>query len=399
MSTREGEKSIERAGDRYRTERLASVGRLASGVAHEIMNPLSTILHNLKALGEELPTLLGSDRGDAVEGLRLRRAADRLADALSGGHRIHEIVRALRTFSDVDGEVREVSLHWALDQALAMAHNEIKYRARVVRLLGRVPPIRASEGRLAQVLLNLLLNAAQSILEGNADGNLIQVRTWCHGGEVMVEVSDTGCGIAAEHRDRIFEPGFTSRREGTGAGLGLTISKAIVEELGGRIDFESAPGSGSRFRVALPAASQREAEGPPEPPLPAAIRGRILVVDDEPGIRAALAELLGRAHEVVTAGSGVEARELLESDRRFDLVLCNLMMPRGSGMDLHDWLAERDRPLADAMVFVTGGAFTERARAFLARVPNLSLAKPIEPGVVVGVVSAGIATRRALSRR
>jgi signal transduction histidine kinase/CheY-like chemotaxis protein len=386
-----------------RTERLANVGRLASGVAHEIMNPLSSILFGLQTLGDELQRSGGrraSAAGDLADELRLRQAHDRLSDALGAGHRIREIVCALRTFSDVDGApTGSVSLHHALEQALAMAHNEIKYRARVVKLLGRVPPIRAAEAQLAQLLLNLLLNAAQSIIEGDADRNLIQVRSWSDGGEAMVEISDTGCGIAPEHRERIFEAYFTTRRAGTGAGLGLTIARRIVDELGGRISFESEPGRGTRFRVALPGAAPAEPEGPPEPPPPTAIRGRILVVDDEAGIRAALEAMLGRVHEVVCVASGVEAREILETDRRFDLILCNLMMPRGSGMDLHAWLAGRDPRLANLMVFVTGGAFTERAREFLARVPNLWLAKPIEPRLVIGVVSGAIATSRAGGER
>lgn len=380
-----------------RTERLANVGRLASGVAHEIMNPLSTILFGLQALGDEWPWLASlTSPGALADELRLRQARDRLGDALAGAQRIREIVRALRIFSDVDSEpAGEVSLHHALELALAMAHNEIKYRARVTKLLGRVPPIHASEGRIAQLLLNLLLNAAQSILEGDADRNLIQVRTWSEGGAAMVEVSDTGCGILPEHRERIFEPYFTTRRAGTGAGLGLAIVQKIVEELGGAIRVESEPGRGSRFQVSLPGSGKPEAEGPPEPPAPVPIRGRILVVDDEPGIRAALEALLGRAHEVLSVASGDEARAILEGDRRFDLILCNLMMPRGSGMDLHAWLANHDPSLARQMVFVTGGAFTERAREFLAQVPNLRLAKPIEPRLVVGVVSGAIATSRA----
>jgi len=387
------------------SDRLASMGMLAAGVAHEINNPLSYVLYNLESLAEDLPRLceeirrcreeLASRLGPAalakvlgpdprlVDPRLLDDVVARLREAVEGARRIRQIARSLGAFSRADSaDLAPVHLRDAVEHALDMAFHEIKYRARVVKDFQPVPPVLATDGKLVQVFLNLFLNAAHAIPEGHGEENEIRVRTWTEKGRVCAEVSDTGTGIPPELQARVFEPFFTTKGVGAGTGLGLSICRNIVAGLGGEIDFTSEPGRGTRFRVRLPPAPT-DWTGPrpaPEeaPPAPPAARGRILVIDDEAGIRATLQRMLGRDHDVVAVASGEEARDLLAKDRRFDLILCDLIMPRLSGMELHAWLAQVDPPLARQVVFITGGPFTPGAQEYVARTSNLRLEKPFD---------------------
>jgi two-component system, NtrC family, sensor kinase len=275
-----------------------------------------------------------------------------------------------------------------------------------------LPTVWTSEGKLAQVFLNLLINAADAIEDGDVEHNRILIRTWTEGNDVFVEVTDSGRGIPAEDLHRIFEPFFTSNSTGRGAGLGLSICLNILNELGGGIRVESEVGKGTRFVVRLPVgqvpASRQvpmmqqtlvvsDTEAGLEVAPDSLVRGRILVVDDEAGLRRGAQRMLGHLHDVVLASSGKEARDILEGDCAFDLILCDVMMPEISGMDLHAWLVGYDPVLAGRVVFVTGGAFTPRAAEYLARVHNLRIEKPVEQSsftaLVAGLVEAARSER------
>jgi PAS domain S-box-containing protein len=388
-----------------RSDRLASMGTLAASVAHEINNPLSYLLYDVESTLEDLPRLvawvrrchdalarhLGQDAATLALGgnealsapAALEDIFSRLREAAGGAHRIKHIARSLSTFSRVDrDDVAPVALQTVIEQALSMAFNQIRFRAQVVKDFSSVPAVLASDGKLVQVFLNLFVNAAHAIDEGNVEHNEIRVRTWAEGEAVFAEVSDTGKGISPEHRDRIFEPFFTTKGIGLGTGLGLSISKNILHEFDGEISFTSEVGKGTRFLVRLPRLRSDwqavESAAPPAPAIHGTTRGRILVVDDEEAIRSIIVRMIERDHEVVTAASGEEGKALLEKDRNFDLIFCDLMMPRISGMELHAWLAERDADLADQVVFITGGAFTPGATAYLAKVGNLRVDKPFD---------------------
>jgi PAS domain S-box-containing protein len=400
------------------SDRLASVGLLAAGVAHEINNPLAYLLFNLQSLRTDLPLLaealtrlqleVGPQRikavlGDAaalVEAGRLADLRQQADDALNGAERVRKIVRDLKTFSRADEErLVPVSLNEVLESAVSMAFNEIKYRARLVREYGQLPTLLANDSKLAQVFLNLLINAAQAIDEGDTEGNEIRLRTSCTDGEVRVEVRDTGCGIEADLLPRLFDPFVTTKDVGVGSGLGLSICRNIVSEHGGVIEVQSSPGQGSSFAVRLPLAptdhngrvrpmsvETQASVGP--------VAGRILVVDDEPRVCAILKRLLtDSGHEVQTAASGSEALELLDRDSGFDAILCDLMMPEVTGMDLYARLEERDPALAGRMVFVTGGGFTPRARAFLDGSHNAVLDKPFDRAKVALVLAELLGTK------
>jgi PAS domain S-box-containing protein len=388
------------------SDRLASMGMLAAGVAHEINNPLTYILYNLQSLSEDLPKLadgmrrcyselsvrvgvetvgkLVGDKKGMFNLAMFEDAVERLREALAGTNRIKDITQGLGTFSRVEAvEVAPVYLQHAIEHAVDMACNEIKYRARLIKDFRQVPAVLASDGKLAQVFLNLLVNAAHAIVEGDVEGNEIHVRTWAEGDQVFGEVRDTGNGIPPEHYGRIFEPFFTTKGVGVGSGLGLSICRNIVTGFGGKISFESEVGKGTRFLVQLPVIphdweTRKESSLACEPVGPK-VRGRILVVDDEAEIRKVMVSMLGREHDVVAASSGVEGQALLERDQTFDLLFFDLMMPQKSGMDLHEWLAQRNPALAGQVVFITGGAFTPRAREYLAKVGNLRVEKPFDP--------------------
>ncbi len=358
-----------------RAERLASLGMLAAGVAHEVNNPLSFILGSLELIQRDIAGASGQ------AGSVLTELAERVGDARTGAERVQAIVRDLRLFSRVQDQAeRPVDVRAAIHGALAMAKNEIRHRARLVLDLADVPDVMADEGRLGQVLLNLLLNAAQAIPEGNADANQIRVVARPDGDGVRIEVQDTGRGIAPERLHRIFEPFYTTKAAGAGTGLGLAICHAVVAALGGRIEIDSAPERGTTARVVLPAippAVEVHREGSREP-VPAGRRGRILLVDDEPLIVKVLAEMLTSEHDVIYETSAEAALARLRTGERFDAIVCDLMMPQVTGIDLHETLLELAPDQARAMLFMTGGAFTPRSRAFLERMADAALEKPVD---------------------
>jgi PAS domain S-box-containing protein len=352
-------------------DRMASVGTLAAGVAHEINNPLAYVLSNLEQAREAVARLLPAPA-------ELRQMLD---EARAGGERVRGIVRDLKTFSRSDDERRtQVDVRRVVESSINLARNEIRHRARLTVQYGAVLPVEANESRLGQVFLNLLVNAAHAIPEGGAPGHEIAVSTGLDGGRVRVEVRDSGLGIPAEARARLFDPFFTTKPEELGTGLGLAICHRIVSSLGGEIVVESEVGRGSTFRVLLPAAAGTEVAAPPPlAPLPDLRPRRVLVIDDEPLILSTLRRVLSKDHEVTTLHSPREALERLRGGERFHVILCDLMMPELSGMELYAQMAASVPEQAARVVFVTGGAFTPSARAFLDEISNLRLEKPFEP--------------------
>jgi CheY-like chemotaxis protein len=240
--------------------------------------------------------------------------------------------------------------------------------------------VEGDEARLGQVFSNLLVNAAQAIPEGQADDNEIRITTETDAsGRAVVEVRDTGPGIPADILGRIFDPFFTTKMVGEGTGLGLSICHNIVTGLGGEIVAESEMGRGTTFRVVLPAASLEAGSARKEAVAsrPAADRpGRILVVDDDPMMGKTLRRGLAEEHEVTVVTDGRQALDLLLGGRWFDVILCDLMMPNVTGMDLYAELSCALPEIVDRIVFMTGGAFTPAGRSFLASVPNQRLEKP-----------------------
>lgn len=346
-------------------DRMASVGTLAAGVAHEMNNPLTYVTANLahaRDVIERSAELRAAPRGVAEMLGELRGALD---DAQQGADRVARIVRDLKTFSRDDESRQPVDVRVALASALQLARGELKRRASVVEDIGPVPLVDASESRLGQVFLNLLVNAAQSIPDGSPERHQIRVSTRPHDGWVEIAVEDTGCGIPREVLGRIFDPFFTTKPVGTGTGLGLSICHEIIAAFGGEIGVESEVGQGTRFTVRLrPSASAAlpaSASSVAAPQRTAARRARILVVDDEPLVAEAIERVLAPEHEVVAVGG---ARLALErtAEARFDLVVCDFLMPEMSGADFWAELGRRDPALAERIILVTGAGEIDEVR-------------------------------------
>ncbi len=367
-------------------DRLAALGTLAAGVAHEVNNPLTFVLHHLEDLAARLPLLARDafDRGDSDVALEIEELATSAADSASGARRIASTVRDLMAYARGEGEsLGSADLIRSMDKALQLAHNQIRHRARLINHLGDLPLVRGQEARLSQVFVNLLVNAAQAITPGDADNNAITLSAEVDDDEVRVIVSDTGEGVPAAIRDRIFEPFVTTKVVGEGTGLGLWVCHGIVQQHGGRITLRSAPGEGTTFTVHLRRSDEQAAitrslppEGIPAPRGPARRKPSVLVVDDEELIGRLLTVGLGPIADVVALTSGRSAQEHLRSGTHVDLILCDLMMPDVTGADLFEWLTEHRPELTGRIVFMTGGAFTERDRRFLEAQSDRHLSKP-----------------------
>ncbi len=368
------------------TDRLVSMGSLAAGVGHEINNPLTYAMANLKLASEELSRLRTGPSAKHAKSIdELPRGS------LEGCERVRRTVRDLNALSRQEKESTQsaVDPREALDAAINVATSELSQRARVVRDYAEVPPVRGSESRLGQVFLNVLVNAAQALPEGQAERNFVRVSTRVGAdGRVVVEITDTGPGIPQDVLARVFDPFFTTKAPGVGTGLGLSICHGIVTSLGGEIALESTVGRGTTVRVILPVSdaplpvkAPRSLPAPPQGHTPSvapdgSVRARVLIVDDEVAVARALERAL-KAHEVFTVASGAEALERCAREH-FDLILCDLMMPDLTGMDVYERLKARAPEQAERMVFVTGGAFTQRAKEFVETVPNRKLSKPID---------------------
>ena len=351
------------------SERLNSMGSLAAGVAHEINNPLTYVLGNVEMARSELEQVAGT--------AFLQRM---LSEAIDGTLRVRQLVRDLNTFARRQPRgIERIDVHALVRRAAKMAGNEIRPRAELVFELEEIPDVWGDESRLFQIVLNLLTNAAHAIPEGAADQHRITLRTLADNDEVWLEVADTGKGIPQEQLGKIFEPFFTTKPVGRGTGLGLSICNSIVESMQGRIEVESTVGTGTTVRVILPQPAdtpQPRARGERAnmPNVRPVIRSlRVLVIDDEDAIRTMLRTALPE-HQVVEAKDGAQAIEVLQSER-FDVVLCDLVMPRQTGADVHRFLQHAE--CETEFVLMTGGDFTDAARQFLAAYNGPQLEKPM----------------------
>jgi signal transduction histidine kinase len=389
------------------TDRLTSMGTLAAGVAHQINNPLAYVLLNLGFVTEEMQSLLRIGEVAAGENAnidgRAREVLLALDHARDGAERIRDIVWSLKTFFRPERETCvALDVTRVLDAALAMVQNEIRHRARLVKNYALdVPEVFANEARLGQMFLNLVLNAVQALPEDRALANEIRVSARplppdC----IVVEIEDNGVGIPSQLHGRIFEPFFSTKPVGVGTGLGLSICHGVVAALRGTLTFESEVGKGTVFRVELPTAVRASAATQPTSPpdarisrdahLPLTRRSRILVVDDEPIVCFSLERLLAREADVVTATSAGRALAMIQEGQRFDVLLCDLMLPEMDGPALYESIRDVDPLQAKRVVFMTGGVFTVRARDFLETVENKRLSKPFDVDALLAVVRGAL---------
>jgi len=365
-------------------DRMASVGTLAAGVAHEINNPLATVSGNLDMVIEEIRLI-----GGGSPSIRLKELEEMASDARSGAERIQTIIRGLTTFSRMNEEQRShVELRPVLELSINLAFSDQLHRAQLVRDYRPTPVVFADESRLGQVFLNLLVNAGQAIDAAKERHHEIRVATWTDSaGNAVVEVCDTGAGIAAAVVSRIFDPFYTTKPVGVGTGLGLAICRNIVNGMGGEITVTSEEGNGATFRVVLPSSSQASKERPSAEVVvvPTEHRATVLVVDDERSVGVILARVL-RPHHVTVVSRAVDALALLDVGKRFDVILSDLMMPEMTGMEFFEQLTRRYPEDVARLVFITGGACTTATSTFLERVPNERLDKPFDTKTVRALV-------------
>jgi signal transduction histidine kinase len=378
-------------------DRLASLGTLTGGLAHEINTPLAVVIATSELLRVEIAELDRAMRAGQLTSAdliaRIAEVGELQAEVSTAGSRIAKIVADLRVFARAgEPTSADADVGRAIRWALRTTAHELRHRARLVHDIGALPPVRGDEARLGQVFVNLVKNAAQSIPPGLCAYHEVAVHARLQQERVIVEVRDTGCGIAPEHLPRIFEPFFTTHEIGEGTGLGLAVCHGIVTSLGGEIEVDSDLGRGSTFRVVLRALPQPVPSSPAPPPSIVAPRARILVVDDDEMIQRVMKRLL-RDHDVTCVASGSQALALLADDARFDVILSDVTMPVMTGVEFYRELAARSPALARRLVFVTGGARAATgAEEFLRSVPNVTLEKPFGQLELESVVASMLAS-------
>jgi signal transduction histidine kinase len=365
-------------------DRLAAVGRLAAGVAHEISNPATFVQASSRliqgelaraqaALEEAAQALHSPDAASTKLAPQIDQANSSICEVkrlveqnASGVDRICSVVQDLRGFSRLEpGKVVHINPTEVVHDVCNLVSNVVRHKARLVKQLSSVPPIALPRGRLDQILTNLLVNAAQAIPEAPPQDNCVTVKTDLRDDQVLITVEDTGPGMTIEQQKRVFEPFFTTKPRGVGVGIGLSICLEIARAHGGDIRCDSELGHGTRFEVSFPGISHVEVRlpTPPPPPSPAAAgRARVLLVDDEPSIREVYSLLLADEFDVVTAADGHGALALLEEPASFDVIVSDVMMPDMDAAELLDAISKVSPTLADRFILYTGGAVSERAR-------------------------------------
>jgi len=381
------------------SERLAAIGQLAAGVTHEINNPAAYVVANLTSM-LDVVSELERELGPASPALgKLNELGDMLRENLDGMARIRSIAGDLRTFARIgSNEVSMVDLNECVRSACKIAKSEIRQRAHLVWELGELPRIPGSPGKLAQVILNLLVNAAQAIPEGDVERNHITVRSGTDGIDLWLQVEDTGRGIPPEVRDKIFDPFFSTKPRTQGTGLGLALCADIVGQHKGTIKVSALLDGGTRFEVRFPRDNELQPSCPP--PLPSRVvprvharRLRLLLIDDEPLVLRSLRRMLAD-HHVDTAQGGHEALEMLRHDHDYDLIFCDLMMPDMDGTVLFGEL-ERDLPaVLDRIIFCSGGAFTTRTKHFVEESTRPFVEKPMTRDAFERLVNEWYGQRR-----
>jgi len=370
-------------------DRMATVGTLAAGVAHEINNPLTYVLFNLQRVRQRL--LDGGADAD------LREMVD---VALQGADRVKVIVKDLLAFARSEtADVAAVDVVATLRSALKLADNALRHRARVETSFENVPAVRAASARLGQVFLNLLVNAAQAFDRDSTTDNLVRVSVrGAPEDRVVIEIADNGRGIDEEHVARVFEPFFTTKAAGNGTGLGLAITRAIVDSFGGHIALESRTDEGTTVRVWLPVATRRDVLEARRPELPSEVpdmaRARLVVVDDEPLVGRSLRRALQDRHDVELHTDPRQALRRLLADAEPDAVICDIVMPDLTGIDLYERVRAERPGLASRFVFITGGTFTPRASEFVASTDRPVVRKPIDLGELGRAIAACVGLRR-----
>jgi PAS domain S-box-containing protein len=361
---------------RAETERLASIGTLAAGVAHEMNNPLAYALMNVGFIEDELPALIA----ESADPARWTELTNTLAEVRHGVSRVAQIVRDIRAFSRLDTSAEPCRIPVLVERAVQIARAGKPECARIATHYDATSVVYADAGRLSQVFLCLVLNALDATPTSDGVSRSVDVRAFNEGDSVVIEVRDEGIGIAPEILPRIFDPFFTTKEPGKGTGLGLSVSYGVVRSAGGTMTVESKLGVGTVARVVLPAAAK---SGLPPPPSSdrmgkAVLRLRILVIDGDAMVGRALERSLSERDDIVVCRNGEDALELLEASREYHLILCDLSMPSLAGAGFYVQVGQRWPEMGRRVVLMIGGGSTEATRRFLEESKVRSLEKPLD---------------------
>jgi PAS domain S-box-containing protein len=354
-------------------DRLIAAGTLAAGIAHEINNPLTYVLGSV-----ELMKLRLGAHPDAAAATK-----ELIAQMIDGVERIRSVVADVRSFARQDDDAAgPVDLRAVCTSALRIVATDLRHRATVkTEFAEDTPLVVANESKLGQVVMNLLVNAVQAMPEQrtvNESSIVVRTRKLATG-EAVIDVEDNGTGIAADVLPQLFDPFFTTKPIGLGTGLGLAVCEGIVASVGGRIEIATEVGRGTTFTVVLPAMvpSARVAAAPPAIVTPSNTTPHVLVIDDEPLIRSVVVRtLVSHGYDVDEAETGREGLDRALAGDLHQVILCDLMMPDLDGATLYDELTKQRPELRSRVVFISGGAVTERMRTFIDRPDVVVVHKP-----------------------
>jgi PAS domain S-box-containing protein len=370
-------------------DKLAAIGSIAAGVAHEINNPLAVVTGGLDWIAERVQEFATQAAHPAQETATLREV---LAEMKDGVARIAAIVAGMKNASQKDdpSSAQQVPLRGAIEGAARILANEVRHAAKLSIDIPEDLWVACSETRVMQVFIHLIANAVHAVEDRASSGNEIRIEVSQRAPDrVAVAVRDTGVGMSPETLSRLFTPFFTTKPTGKGTGLGLSVTRTILESAGGHLQFESRLGHGTTAYVQLPIVPPPAAPvAPAAVPEPSGKRGSILVIDDEPFVANALSRLLrsrGFKTEVATDGR-VGLEKMLKGD--YQAVLCDLMMPEFSGVDLYHQVAASAPDLVRRLIFLSGGAFTPRAEEFVQEAHRPVLSKPWKVDLVVAAIEA-----------
>lgn len=356
------------------TDRFVLLGQLARGVAHEVSTPATWVRGNLSLLEDQLS-------GQPAAKQLIRECAD-------GLEQIGQLMESLRVFGDSKLNNREpIFIDVLMQEAVRVTRMHVESKADLAISLSARQQVSGNRGRLLQVVVALIRNSVESFPVVDPS-NRIRLVTRDVDEQVLIQISDTGPGIAAELQRRVFEPFFTTRPVGSNAGLGLPSALKIVRQHGGSLALHSNE-AGTLVEVRLPAAKvtyQLKPQARSDDWTPGSCGGRVLLVDDDPMLCRVFSRVLRPFADVSVAIGGEEAIRVLQEDQEWDLVICDLMMPEVDGVDIHRWLRLHAPGLANRLTFLSGGAYSERTQAFLGQHKLVPISKPIAPNTLIRYV-------------
>ena len=391
-------------------DRLATIGQISAGVAHELNNPASFVNYNLSFLEENMAalkdiisvsTLDKTSESASTEQIEfaldhektksiISDTEDLIAEAKIGMERICSITQNLRSFSGMDSsELKTVDLNKLVNEALNMLNPEIRGQFNCHVALESTFPIVANEGKILQVITNLLLNATQAIHESKNTMGSLEIRARKVDDGNLLTFKDNGIGMSADVKRKIFDPFFTTKGAKGGTGLGLSICNEIVQLHGGYINVESKPMRGTTIDVWIPkdtGLTANKNQGQHQSKTHESIPLRILIVDDEPLLLKALERTLSKTNQVTTVFNGLEALEVLSQNAEFDLIFCDLLMDKMSGLKLFGQVSRIYPKLTDRFVFMSGGVLDPTVIDRLTRSKNQVLTKPLDRNALATVL-------------